>query len=506
MRLLAILFATTCSLFSSDLYTLETFDRDDRYTFDHSYNNFDCLILESGEFVTVYSLLVDGDWPQYFLKKYSEIDPGISHELGVYYGMGGAGDPIVCSYSGMSVEILIRGYGDIPPYSDYQLETFDFSQNTDRWTQYHGWYDGMDMWVPKTWKIDSTQASSFIMGLEDWDSPTMLYFLSDYALFSERTWGDTTSMMVGDTLFESPVFGHKWYFSDAKLETDNIYCAFYKTEQSASIYSFICVNNDSVIAQLNSGIDGNATDIIIHTIDSTFAAIYKLPGEDELRLWSFNPYTMESIDELVLSSTEEDLEYLSKTRSTITDSNLILQIPILRDNSSYNQSNWKGLVQKRLSLNDWGIVEVDTIIQFEETTDVVHHRITNDGSNPHSIIAVRTAENSYLYYYGGSTLLYVEEENLETPKAFFLSSYPNPFNPSTTIEYDLPEQSEVSLTIYDIAGREVQKLVSTRQALGSYSVGWNGTNRDGHQVAAGMYFARLQASDHSSVVKMVYLR
>ncbi|NQT64050.1 MAG: T9SS type A sorting domain-containing protein [Candidatus Marinimicrobia bacterium] len=85
-------------------------------------------------------------------------------------------------------------------------------------------------------------------------------------------------------------------------------------------------------------------------------------------------------------------------------------------------------------------------------------------------------------------------------------AYPNPFNPSTTIEYQLPEKSDVSLAIYDIAGREVRTLVSTSQIPGSYNVTWNGTNRDGHQVAGGMYFTRLQAGEYSSVIKMVYLR
>jgi len=84
--------------------------------------------------------------------------------------------------------------------------------------------------------------------------------------------------------------------------------------------------------------------------------------------------------------------------------------------------------------------------------------------------------------------------------------YPNPFNPSTTIEYDLPDHSDVSLIIYDIAGREVQTLVSRSLVPGNYQVNWNGTNQQGKQVAGGMYFARLQAGGYSSVVKMVYLR
>ncbi len=85
-------------------------------------------------------------------------------------------------------------------------------------------------------------------------------------------------------------------------------------------------------------------------------------------------------------------------------------------------------------------------------------------------------------------------------------NYPNPFNPSTTIEYELPEHSTVTLNIYDIQGRNIQTLVSESKPAGHYEVQWNGTDEPGKQVAAGIYFARLQAGQYSSVVKMVYLR
>ena len=94
-----------------------------------------------------------------------------------------------------------------------------------------------------------------------------------------------------------------------------------------------------------------------------------------------------------------------------------------------------------------------------------------------------------------------------TPKNVYLSkNYPNPFNPSTKIEYKIPAQSDVSLIVYDVSGREVQTLVTRSQAPGSYQVSWDGINSEGKQVSGGMYFARLQAGEYSSVIKMVYLK
>lgn len=94
----------------------------------------------------------------------------------------------------------------------------------------------------------------------------------------------------------------------------------------------------------------------------------------------------------------------------------------------------------------------------------------------------------------------------QVPSILRISAYPNPFNPSTTIEYDIPEKSDVSLIIYDMTGRDVRTLISRSEIPGSYQVHWDGMSGDGRQVSAGMYFARLFTGVHSSTAKMVYLR
>ncbi len=82
------------------------------------------------------------------------------------------------------------------------------------------------------------------------------------------------------------------------------------------------------------------------------------------------------------------------------------------------------------------------------------------------------------------------------PQAFALhANYPNPFNPSTSIEYELPQESEVSLVIYDILGQQVRALVlGQRQAAGFYRLAWDGRSSAGRAVASGVYFYRLQAA------------
>lgn len=99
------------------------------------------------------------------------------------------------------------------------------------------------------------------------------------------------------------------------------------------------------------------------------------------------------------------------------------------------------------------------------------------------------------------------EASLQIPAEFVLNqNYPNPFNPSTTMQYGLPDDSNVSLVIYDIRGNLVQTLQSDHQSAGWYDVVWNGETADGKTVSTGVYFARLVAGGYSQVIKMLYLK
>ena len=86
------------------------------------------------------------------------------------------------------------------------------------------------------------------------------------------------------------------------------------------------------------------------------------------------------------------------------------------------------------------------------------------------------------------------------------SAYPNPFNPITTLSYDLPEDNFVVLTIYDIMGTEITKLVNTSQTTGMKSVQWDATDSMGRQVSAGVYLYQIQAGEFVQTKKMVLLK
>ncbi|MCC7429689.1 T9SS type A sorting domain-containing protein, partial [bacterium] len=86
-------------------------------------------------------------------------------------------------------------------------------------------------------------------------------------------------------------------------------------------------------------------------------------------------------------------------------------------------------------------------------------------------------------------------------------NFPNPFNPTTTIEFDLKEKSLVTLSVYNSKGELVQTLVNQELEAGNnFKAVWNGTNFSGKQVASGIYFYELRTENFSKTKKMILLK
>jgi hypothetical protein len=117
-------------------------------------------------------------------------------------------------------------------------------------------------------------------------------------------------------------------------------------------------------------------------------------------------------------------------------------------------------------------------------------------------------ETEFMYLEGcviaGDTFGYftsVEDLEKEIPSDFELKqNYPNPFNLITTIEFSLPHEAEVKISIYDILGREVSILYNGRAAAGSHKIKW-----DAAGFASGIYFCRVQANGYVWVIKMLLM-
>jgi len=93
------------------------------------------------------------------------------------------------------------------------------------------------------------------------------------------------------------------------------------------------------------------------------------------------------------------------------------------------------------------------------------------------------------------------------PTVYSLSqNFPNPFNPTTTIEYSIPKAGLTSLDVYNIAGQKVRTLVNETQSASFYKVVWDGRNDNGESVATGMYFYKLVSGNYSKIVKMTLMK
>jgi hypothetical protein len=109
---------------------------------------------------------------------------------------------------------------------------------------------------------------------------------------------------------------------------------------------------------------------------------------------------------------------------------------------------------------------------------------------------------------GSNRSVLFETEAVSTPALplTLYQNHPNPFNPSTTIRYYLPDRCVVVLNVFDSSGRRIAGLVNEDQPAGSHTAVWNGLDDHQRAVGAGVYFYRLTAGKETISRKMVLVR
>ncbi len=157
-------------------------------------------------------------------------------------------------------------------------------------------------------------------------------------------------------------------------------------------------------------------------------------------------------------------------------------------------------------INDTLITEIsDTTVMIDLSgfwENLSHYRWTVSVSDGH--LSAVAADTFTFFVMGG--LSAPDDEN-GLPSVFALSpNYPNPFNPSTVISYQLPVNSKVRLNIYNTLGQEVRTLVNGKQSAGFKKVIWNGRNNQGVSVSTGVYICRMQAGSFVQSRKMILVK
>ena len=99
------------------------------------------------------------------------------------------------------------------------------------------------------------------------------------------------------------------------------------------------------------------------------------------------------------------------------------------------------------------------------------------------------------------------ENNPDLPVRYSISpNFPNPFNPTTTIKFEISKSTEVNLIIYNLLGQEITTLVKNNLQAGSYNVMWNGKSKDGNPVASGIYVYAFRAGSYYKTQKMIMMK
>lgn len=154
----------------------------------------------------------------------------------------------------------------------------------------------------------------------------------------------------------------------------------------------------------------------------------------------------------------------------------------------------------------WGDNDQTPAIDGLKAGEEMHYRIWRKAANSlHQQISVTYAQGDGKYAANGIYIVSTlntpssavhEDGGAAVARDFILhQNYPNPFNPETTIEYQLPQPSQVKVVIYNLAGQSVRTLIDAPQAAGRFRLNWDGKDEAGNSVTSGVYLYELQAND-----------
>jgi hypothetical protein len=145
---------------------------------------------------------------------------------------------------------------------------------------------------------------------------------------------------------------------------------------------------------------------------------------------------------------------------------------------------------------EWGIWEDDAMLALPTDHQAFHIMVDSLGRGH-----LFTVDSTHLWYFGPNVTGEVRDPFVTHPLSFSLSSYPNPFNPSTTLLFSLPQTQDVRLAVYDITGREVVVVTEGRYEAGEHRVTFDGT-----ELPSGIYFAHCISGSIRQVQKLLLIK
>lgn len=145
------------------------------------------------------------------------------------------------------------------------------------------------------------------------------------------------------------------------------------------------------------------------------------------------------------------------------------------------------------------ITVVDSITYSAQQPDISYGRV-HDGAQDWQLFSIPTPG------WANGTVTDTSSENVRPTRFVVHPNYPNPFNPQTTITYELPRDLHVTVEIFNALGQRVNVLLDANNQAGIHHITWRAVNAEGQPVSSGLYFYKVTAGEHSAIGKMMLLQ
>ena len=393
--------------------------------------------------------------------------------IGSWYG-DGADDPLdiaideIMNENNDAVFVLGHdrngeiGYGNHPFTFEWQETTYTFMHNGTVYNDHKEAimnYLGEDWFLqhPSNWNGQYGNIDSFI------DSELLFHYIMNHIIDND---GDIISGIYAA-------------LNNANVEGYNLQEEF---SSGLPVINFILSDGISLYLFRNFRLLGNTLNISYELYDNGFIGVKTKESLDNIIL----PNTL-----VIISRNEEPvyIEYYNPQFSAEPDSGCVpLEVNFV-DESNGNPTIWQWDFQ-----ND-GIYD-----SFEQNPTFIY--------NYPGIYDVKLKINNSTFVDSLVKFNYitVSDTQILPVNCLLNQNYPNPFNPETTINYQLPADSEVELIIYNIKGQKVKTLVDELLQQGEHSIIWNGRDSNCNRVGSGIYFYKLKAGDFQKVRKMMLIK
>ena len=156
----------------------------------------------------------------------------------------------------------------------------------------------------------------------------------------------------------------------------------------------------------------------------------------------------------------------------------------------------------------WGGNEEANLAGFKAGNKISFKLFSKETNSEHELIPAFGSKSEEVFMGSAFSSVKLSSESALIPDRFLLyNNYPNPFNPSTTLRFDLPENSKVSLVVYNLLGESIRTIVNNIDYKpGRFSVEWDGRDNSGFTVPSGVYLIRFETEKYREVKKAILLK